>query len=49
MPRGDFSFNVLSVDCASSEPSRCKRRENIFHPVMPKPAIDLRLHRGDRT
>ena len=23
MPRGDFSFNVFSVDCASSEPSRC--------------------------
>src|SRR5260370_23439907 len=23
MPRGDFSFNVFRVDCASSEPSRC--------------------------
>ena len=47
MPRGDFSFNVFSVDCASSEPSRLQGRDDILHPVMGKPAIDARLHRSD--
>ena len=47
MPRGDFSFSVLSVDCASSEPSRLQRRENILHPVMGEPFVDARLKRGD--